>query len=307
MMSTRWAGKRNLALSVVWTLLGAGVPWRGQAGAIGNPNPANGWSSGGAITATASASHPSRPAVRTIDGSGIDPSGLLHRSVDTSTLDPGPYMWLAGPDSGPVSRGGTVPGSHWIQFTFNQVYSLGRMWIWNYNEKSVHGNWTVQGIKQVTIQYSSTGSLNPADWVVAYQGPITKATQWVPRDAPWYTPVTFVVDFRGADAKYVVITSALGDDQSWAEGEAGAGYAGLSEVRFFTFTEPAIHSVRVSDAVGLEFLSVTGETYRLEYSVPETPSVWTDAGVSLFGDGGPVWAFDPAGYSGQKQYRIVHQ
>ena len=286
-------------------LPGAWSPAR--AGAIGNPHAANGWSSTSGIAVSASATHGGRPAIRTIDGSGIDPGGLLHQGPDETTLDPGPTMWLAGPDSGPVSRGGTVWGSHWIQFAFGQVHPLGRMLIWNYNEISNRGNWTFQGTKEVTIQYSTTGSTNPADWAVAYEGPIAKTTQWAQRDAPWYTPVTFVVDFRGAEARYVVVTAALGDDQNWAGGEAGAGWAGLSEVRFYTFAQPVISDLQIHDAIGIGFQGVSGESYRLEYALPAGPSTWADAGYSLFGSDGAMWAFDPAGYTTQKQYRIVRE
>ena len=116
------------AVLIVGTLFvsGAALPVRGDG--IGNPNPGNGWSTAGAVTVSASSSHGSRPVIHTIDGSGIDATGALHRGSAASG-DPGPYMWLSGPVSSPVSRGGTVTGSHWIQFAFNQVYELGLMWI----------------------------------------------------------------------------------------------------------------------------------------------------------------------------------
>lgn len=299
--------RRFLPAVLMAALALPGAPSPARAGAIGNPNAANGWSSTSGIAVTASATHNDRPAIRAIDGSGIDPSGLLHVGYDGTSFDPGPYMFLAGPDSGPVSRGGAVTGSHWIQFAFGQVHTLGRMWIWNYNEISEYGNFTFQGAKDVTIQYSTTGSINPSDWTVAYQGPITKATQWVQRDPPWYTPVSFVVDFRGAEARYVVITTALGNDQNWAGGDAGAGWMGLSEVRFYTFAQPVIGDLQIHDEVGVGFQGLLGESYRLEYSLPATPSTWMDAGYSLFGSDGAMWAFDPEGHTTQKQYRIVRE
>ena len=224
--------------------------------AVGNPNTGNGWDSSGAITVTVSGSHPERPAIRTIDGSGIDAGGALHQGSDVVTSDPGPFMWLSSLDTGPVSRGGTVTGSHWIQFAFDQPHDLGEMWIWNYNEKTDVADWTVQGMREVTIQYSVTGSSNPADWTVMYEGVIPRVTSWTPEASPWNAPVSKVVGFGGATARYVVITAAQGVEQNWAGGGAGAGYAGLSEVRFVLPPPPPVTLTIASNGLARAFVVV---------------------------------------------------
>ena len=273
-------------------------------GAMGNPSPDNGWRTTGAVSVTASSSHGSRPVIRTIDGSGIDISGELHRG-SASNGQPGPYMWLSGPYSTPVSRPGAVTGSHWIQFRFNGVKTLGNMWIWNYNEKP--NDWTIQGMKEVTIQYSVTGSSTPSHWFTAYDGLIPKASEWLPEESPWNTPVSQVIDFAGAKARYVVITADLGTERNWAGGGPGEMEVGLSEVRFFTFTPPSFSLVQVNDRTGLAFQSVLGAIYRPEFAPAASPSNWNGMGFSLAGNGGQMFAFDPTGYSAQRVYRIVRE
>ena len=285
-------------------LVGLAIPASAQTVAVGNPNPGNGWSSAGAVSVSASSSHGSRPVIRTVDGSGIDPTGALHRG-SAANGDPGPYMWLSGPVSTPVTRGGTVSGSHWIQFQFNQVYDLGQMWIWNYNESP--SAWTIMGMKEVTIQYSITGSSNAADWTTVYDGQIPKTSVWLPEESPWNTPTTLVLDFGGASARYVVITTDFGTERNWAGGGPGSAEVGLSEVRFHTFTSPGFTHVQAADRIGLAFQSAAGGVYRPEYAMPATPSQWTGLGFTLLGTGGQMFAFDPAGYSTQKLYRIVRE
>ena len=51
--------------------------------------------------------------------------------------------------------------------------------------------------------------------------------------------------------------------------------------------------------------TVSGQTYRLEYRVDETPPFWTPTGLSLTGNGNLAHLFDPAGYTTQRTYRIV--
>ncbi len=273
-------------------------------GAVGNPSPANGWRTTSAVSVTASSSKGSRPVIRTIDGSGIDISGELHRG-SASNGQPGPYMWLSESYSTPVSRPGAVPGSHWIQFAFNGVKTLGSMWIWNYNEKP--NDWTIQGTKEATIQYSATGRSSPSHWFTAYDGLIQKASEWLPEASPWNTPVSQVIDFAGAQARYVVITADLGTERNWAGGGPGELEVGLSEVRFYTFSFPAFSVVDLTGRTGLAFQSVLGAIYRPEFAPAASPSNWNGMGFSLAGNGGQMFAFDPSGYSEQRVYRIVRE
>jgi len=290
-----------------WTVivaLGLAFPSSLFAGAIGNPNSGNGWRTTSAVSVTASSAKVDRPVIRTIDGSGIDASGELHRG-SAANGDPGPYMWMSEAYTAPVSRPGAVTGSHWIQFTFNSVYTLGHMWIWNYNEKP--NDWTTQGMKEVTIEYSVTGSSTPSHWFTAYDGPILKASEWLPEASPWNTPVSQVIDLAGVQARYVVITADLGAEANWAGGGPGTLNSGLSEVRFFTFTKPDFNLVAVNDRTGLAFQSLMGVVYRPEFSTVPSPSNWTGFGFTLVGNGTQMFAFDPAGYSTQKTYRIVQE
>ena len=225
--------------SAVGILAAWGVPFSARADAVGDPDPTNGWDASGAITVSASSTHGTRLPIHTVDGSGLDAAGQLHQGGDPATGDPSPYMWLSSLDAGPVSRGGTVTGSHWIAFTFDQVYDLAEMQIWNDNQKHDDYNWTIQGMKEVTIQCSTTGGTDPAEWAVVYDGTIPQTSGWSPPASPWYAPRALAVDFGGTQAKYVVITADEGSDQNWAGGVGpGAGRVGLSEVRFIVPPPP---------------------------------------------------------------------
>jgi hypothetical protein len=293
-------GLTSAALSLAAALIFGG-PSSLLAGAIGNPNAGNGWSSTAAISVSASSSRAGRPVIHTIDGSGIDASGSLHEGAPDG--DPGTSMWRSGPVGSPVSRGGTVSGSHWIEFAFDQPYDLAPMWIWNYNEMPT--DWTSQGMKEVTIEYSVTGSTDPADWITILDGTMPKVSEWIPEADPWNTPVTLVVNFGGARAKYVVITTDFGIERNWVGGGLGANEVGLSEVRFFTFKPPTLTNVEIGDQTALAFQSVVGKVYRPEYSMPASPNTWTSMGFTVLGAGGQMLVVDPDGYSTQKQYRIL--
>ena len=97
---------------------------------------------------------------------------------------------------------------------------LKEMWIWNYNENNHAGRsdgvpphyyWTASGMRDVVIQSSLTGSEDPADWQTVYEGDISCAM------GQGEAPVDLRVDFGGADARYVVITSKPGGRVNWVE------------------------------------------------------------------------------------------
>ena len=104
---------------------------------IGNPTQANGYSTTSAVSiVTHSGEAGGRLLQDVINGSGLDfATGLLHISGN-----PFGTMGLArngqgGPGgSSDTAQGGTVPGSHWIEFGFDQPYSLGNLFVWNWNE-----------------------------------------------------------------------------------------------------------------------------------------------------------------------------
>ena len=70
------------------------------------------------ITATASSSQLAQGPENTINGSGLDESGLLHDKVGDNN------MWLSS---------ATGPQPTWIEYEFDTVYKLHEMWIWNSN------------------------------------------------------------------------------------------------------------------------------------------------------------------------------
>lgn len=179
------------------------------------------------VTARADSEHnASRGPGLVVDGSGMNAEGLHGNSWDT--------MWLSS-SSYDNQRGGTVIGSHWIEFDLKQVYALASMDIWNRSEES----WPWFGMKDVTIQYSLTGSTNAADWTTIFAGTI-------PLSNGPLTPATLNVPFAGVAARYVVITSALGKNLDPSGGDRNWFYdrsayyenVGLDEVRFYEIPEP---------------------------------------------------------------------
>jgi len=152
------------------------------------------------VTATASSSAADKGPENTVNGSGLDSSGLLHDTVGDK------HMWLSG-------IAGPQPA--WIEFQFNNVYKLYEMWVWNSNEslESVLGF----GFKDVTIEYSANG-IDYTTLGTTHQFARAPGT-------PGYAHNT-TIDFGGAVARYVRLTA----NNNW--GGILQQY-GLSEVRFF--------------------------------------------------------------------------
>ena len=152
----------------------------------------------GSVTATASSSDAGKGPENAVNGSGLDATGLLHS-------DAGNTMWLS-------ERTGAQPT--WIQFEFDKVYKLNKMWVWNSNESLEKA--IGLGVKDVTIEYSLDA--------VSYVALGTQQFAQAP-GAPDYAHNT-TVDFGGATARFVRLTVA----GNW--GGLLTQY-GLSEVRFF--------------------------------------------------------------------------
>ena len=151
------------------------------------------------VVATASSSEEGKEPENTVNGSGLDDTGLLHTNESVGT------MWLS-------SQDGTQPT--WIEYEFDRAYKLHKMWVWNSNDslESPIG----MGFKEVTIEYSADGT----DYATLgttqefAQGPGT----------PDYAHNT-TVDFGGVAAKYVRLTA----NSNWG---GIFNQFGLSEVRF---------------------------------------------------------------------------
>ncbi|MGE5297072.1 MAG: discoidin domain-containing protein, partial [Solirubrobacterales bacterium] len=132
---------------------------------------------------------------KTLDGSGLDENDG-HSTAPTD-------MWLSK---------NTVP--HWIQYEFDQVYTLNELWVWNSNQALEP--FMGFGAKTVKIEYSTDG----ANWTVLEGVPeFARAS-----GQAGYLHNT-VVSFGGVSAKYVKLTIEKG----WGITPT----VGLSEVRFF--------------------------------------------------------------------------
>ena len=151
------------------------------------------------ITATASSSAANKEPENTVNGSGLDDSGLLHDDDDRS-------MWLSGVAG---------PQPTWIEFQFDKAYKLHEMWVWNSNGslESVIGF----GFKDVSIEYSVNGT----DYMTLGA---THEFARAPGVADYAHNTT--VDTSGVAAKYVKLTA----NSNW--GGIFSQY-GLSEVSSF--------------------------------------------------------------------------
>jgi len=149
------------------------------------------------ITATASGSGRADTVPQnTVNGSGLDAAD--QHSVEAK------HMWIS-------STGKT----HWIQYEFDQVYKVDKLWVWNSNQ--VVEAFVGFGAKDVTIEYSADGQTwSTLAGVPQFGRGTGEAT---------YTYNT-VVEFGGVLAKFVKLTIT----SNWG---GVAQQASLSEVRFF--------------------------------------------------------------------------
>lgn len=156
------------------------------------------------IIATSNAATPDDDAgpENIVNGSGLNASGE-HSSR-------GDGMWN-GFNDGPIC----------IQFEFDDIYELEEMWIWNYNPRF---EWRLEdGVKEATLEYSENGT----DWTIF--GDIVCAQGTGQND---YTANT-IVAMEGILARYVRLTILSSHSSSVSTFLS----AGLSEVRFWTYTE----------------------------------------------------------------------
>ena len=168
------------------------------------------------FTQVTAASNSAQGCVYAINGSGL--TGDLH---DNSYFT----LWMTAVDSNGGGYTNPHPGTYnpgsgawtWIKFDFDDVYHLGELWVWNYNE------YTGRGFRNVVIEYTSDGTTwkKLGDYVFA-QAPGT--TNYAHNTA---------IDFNGVEANSVVITTKKGVGVgNWGDGDYG-GLFGLSEVRFY--------------------------------------------------------------------------
>jgi hypothetical protein len=153
------------------------------------------------IVATASSSEPGKEAANTVNGSGLDDTGLLHSNESVGN------MWLS-------SDSGEQPT--WIKFEFDRVYKLYEMWVWNSNDSLEQK--IGLGFKEAMIEYSVDG-INYMTLGTTHE--FTQAP-----GTPDYAHDT-TIDMEGVAAKYVRLTAISNFKNIFEQ-------FGLSEVRFFS-------------------------------------------------------------------------
>ncbi|MFC1603705.1 LamG-like jellyroll fold domain-containing protein [Planctomycetota bacterium] len=179
------------------------------------------------VIATASSSESGKEAMNTVNGSGLDDSGLLH---DIGSVG---NMWLSARDANQPT---------WIEFELDGVHKLNEMWVWNSNDSLEQA--IGLGFKDVTIEYSADG----ADFTTL--GTTHEFTQAF--GVADYAHDT-TVDMGGVAAKYVRLTA----NSNW--GDILVQF-GLSEVRFFSIPVSAREPSPASGATDVALDSVLGWT-----------------------------------------------
>jgi hypothetical protein len=163
----------------------------------------------GSITTTCSSVNYQLEGYYTANENGL--TGDLHTNLIGSNpaVPPPPgdgTMWLSLGIAG-----------EWIQYEFDQIYTLTNMWVWNYNQDVTGGGdlRTNRGFNECTIEYSTNGT----DWTT-----LGSTHFFAEADGtPTYAHNT-EIGFGSVDAKYVRLTCI--------SNHAGS-HAGLSEVRFY--------------------------------------------------------------------------
>jgi hypothetical protein len=155
---------------------------------------------GATIAASASSSVEGKGPENTVNGSGLDETGLLHGNIGEGT------MWLSAEDANQPA---------WIEYDLGRVYKLDEMWVWNSNE-SLEA-WIGIGIKEAVIDYS-------VDGIEFETLGTTHQFNQAPGEPDYAHNTT--VDFNGISARYVKLT-AKSNFKSMLDQYS------LSEVRFF--------------------------------------------------------------------------
>lgn len=159
----------------------------------------------------------------------IDGSGMLTGDYRLTHNNTKSDMWLSAA-GGVGSRQNHPFGldcSTWIMYEFDQPYRLGAMRVYNYNE----WNHTAAGLWNVYIHYSLTGGAEPGEWITL--GGAANMYSFSQASGRYGERGKNEADFRGALAKYALITAAVNN------GNFGHPYYGLAEVQFNIIPEPA--------------------------------------------------------------------
>jgi hypothetical protein len=182
----------------------------------------SGWNTSSLVGSSADSQNSYRESVQTVNGTGISGGGLTHDNVT-------PYneMWLS---DGTARRYAAYvnDGTHWIKYDMGATYNLDKMQIWNYNESNQWWDGPSCGMKQVRILASTTD--DQTGWTAANSNPIFEGV--IPKATGTdLNPVNLEVNFAGRQARYILITSAVGNNHNWSNGAYPND--GLAEVRFY--------------------------------------------------------------------------
>lgn len=161
----------------------------------------------------------------------------------------------------------------------------------------VLNNLTTGGIYNLVLYGAGDFESRNTRFVV---GDRTLATTGVPGGAHALTAGQDYVVFNGVVAVSGSITITYMNGGEYDEGN----FNGLQLVEA---TPVALSTVTVSAVAGVSFSSVSDATYRLQYTSSLLSTNWVTAPVVLQGTGGALTAFDPAGFSTIKVYRVVQQ
>jgi len=225
----------------------------------------NGWNATADVTAIASQWH-DEPALantfgptNTIDGGGLDPSGLnTCCNFPYNANAGGSSLWLAGAISAPVVSPSGLTGSAWIEYSFNQSYNLGGLYVWNANQVNT-GPYNYQSLQDCTVQISNNG----INWTTIFTGAIPEtpesgqAHEFVGGNNYAVAPVSSIINAGLTPTTYVLITAAT-SNFNWDT--TGAGTIGgadsilaLDSVEFATSAvpEPASIGLLAAGAIGL--------------------------------------------------------
>jgi len=109
---------------------------------------------------------------------------------------------------------------------------------------------------------------------------------------------------------YVVFNGVVADGGSITVTYLNGGESTDGNVNGFQLQEAdpvSFDAVQVGNTAALSFTSDLDAVYRLQYTSDLLSTNWLTAPVILLGTGGTMTAFDPAGFSTQKLYRIYQQ
>ena len=123
------------------------------------------------------------------------------------------------------------------------------------------------------------------------------------------TDELFTLDASG-DPLFTGVTGVVVQTEVWKGLNGVYQRPDVSDLRLYanlvsTNGLPAISSVTVNDLEGFAFTGEVGRLYMLQFSEGPGTTNWMDFESLIRGTGGESFAFDPAGVSPQREYRVV--